>query len=323
MNRLVVSILFLTFRLYSFSASQTDSLILELNKTIDKRSEYIQEKYDHLKQITKQLSARHISDARAFVLTSEIYNQYKSFIYDSAFNYAIRLQHLAKRMNDPLKIARAKLDLGFVLFSSGLFKEAIDTFKTLKIKDLPDSIKVEYYANLARAYYDIAAYELDNFYSPRYDLIGNQTLDSALNLCSSSSLPFLTLSGLKMMKGQNFNAARPYFERVIKNFKLNYSQYAIATSSMAYIYIRNQQTDKAKEMLIKAAIADIKSSIKETVAIRNLAEILYKQGKVKEAYYYIKIARDEANFYNARQRKNQVASIFPIIEEHELATAEK
>lgn len=322
MIRLVVLFLSLTISLYCFSANKTDSLILELNNTIDKRDDYVKEKLDNIKKLTSQLYGHRNTDEKAFTLSNEIYNQYKSFVYDSAFSYAIRLQKIAARINDPVKISRAKLNIGFVLFSSGMFKEAIDTFKSLNVQHLTDTMKIEYYGNFARLYYDIASYDLDKLYSPKYDVIGNKYIDSALNICQPTSFAFLTLSGLKMMKGQDFNSALPYFEHLLKNYKLNYSQYAIATSSLAYIYLRKQNMDKAMQLLVNAAIADIKSSTKETVAIRNLAEILYKQGKVKEALHYIKIAMDEANFYNARHRKNQIASILPMIEEHELTTVE-
>ena len=76
-------------------------------------------------------------------------------------------------------------------------------------------------------------------------------------------------------------------------------------------------------MLAKAAIADIKSSVKETVALRNLSDLIYKKGDVKTAYRYIKLALEDATFYNARHRKIEIASILPIIEGEKLNTVEK
>jgi DNA-binding CsgD family transcriptional regulator len=70
-------------------------------------------------------------------------------------------------------------------------------------------------------------------------------------------------------------------------------------------------------------MADIRSSTKETLAMLNLAEVFYKEGEVKLAYSFVKQAMEDANYYGARHRKVQVASIFPLIEGDELSTVER
>jgi hypothetical protein len=74
--------------------------------------------------------------------------------------------------------------------------------------------------------------------------------------------------------------------------------------------------------MAKAAMADMKASVKEGVALMTLAEFLYHQGDEKRAYLYIKQALEDADFYDAKQRKIQVASILPVIEGERLATVE-
>src|SRR6202012_4470986 len=55
-------------------------------------------------------------------------------------------------------------------------------------------------------------------------------------------------------------------------------------------------------------------STKETAAIFNLAQLLYKKGDVRNASSYIEIAILDAVYYGARQRKVQVSAILPLIE---------
>ncbi len=66
--------------------------------------------------------------------------------------------------------------------------------------------------------------------------------------------------------------------------------------------------------MIVAAIADIRSSTKETFAIFNLADALYKKKDVRHASLCIEAAIGNAEFYGARQRKVQVSSILSLIE---------
>lgn len=52
----------------------------------------------------------------------------------------------------------------------------------------------------------------------------------------------------------------------------------------------------------------------ETVALRNLANELYRKGQLEKANEYINIAMDDAIYYDARHRKFEISKILPIIE---------
>jgi hypothetical protein len=98
---------------------------------------------------------------------------------------------------------------------------------------------------------------------------------------------------------------------------LSWHELAVTASTLSVIYIyndNNDNTDTAISLLVRAAIADIKSSTKETAAMFDLAQILYKKGDVKNAASYIEAAIKDASFYGARQRKVQVSAILPLIE---------
>lgn len=84
-----------------------------------------------------------------------------------------------------------------------------------------------------------------------------------------------------------------------------------------------KKNEEAIYMLAIASIADINSSTKETVAMRNLAHLLNDKGDTERAHRYIKIALADADFYNARHRKKEVGIILPIIEGEQLLKTEK
>ena len=97
---------------------------------------------------------------------------------------------------------------------------------------------------------------------------------------------------------------------------------ALTASTLSDIYIQRNENDSAINLLIQAAIADIRSSTRETSAIFNLAVLLYKKGDVKNAYTCIQRAIADATFYGARQRKVQVSAILPLIEGERVNIAE-
>jgi hypothetical protein len=103
---------------------------------------------------------------------------------------------------------------------------------------------------------------------------------------------------------------------------LSLHQLAVAASTLSVIYIHNNLNDSAIDLLIRAAIADIRSSTKETAAIFGLAQLLYEKGDIKNASSYIEVAIRNASFYGARQRKVQVSAILPLIEGEKISRVE-
>jgi hypothetical protein len=129
-----------------YASSQNDSLLNLLNKTIEKASTYDAEKIRQIDVLRKELhKSGHLSLPERYALCQQLYEQYKVFKYDSAFAYARQLQALARQMNDPARINYAGLKLGFVLLSSGMFKETGDYLATIDVAALPDTARAEYY----------------------------------------------------------------------------------------------------------------------------------------------------------------------------------
>jgi len=304
----------------AFALPDTDSLLHQLNAAIEKRETYLNEKLARIEKFKKE--AELIKETDRYSSYLKIYEEYKSFIYDSAFLYANKLQHIAYELKDPVKIANTKIKLSFVLVSSGLFNEALDTLRTVKPPALPDSIQSDYYYLMARTAYDLADFNRDDFYSVQYSQRGHAYIDSAISLTSVHSSHYYLLRGLKNVRQRNMKEAQHAFEKMIGDYTLSDADFAVAASTLSFIYLYSSQPVKAKDMLLRAATADMRSSTKETLATLNLADMLYKEGDIDNAYKFVKIAMEDANFYGARHRKIQVAAVFPIIEGRQLSLVE-
>jgi len=299
-----------------FSQPAIDSLLEQLDIEIGKREFYAAEK---TQRIIRQKGQLVNASLRArYLICSDLYEEYKSFIYDSAFLYARKLQGIARQLGEPVRLSDAKVKVGFVLVSSGLFNEALDTLHSIRSKDLPDTIKSEFYYIMARACFDLADFNRDDFYRKVYTNRAYAYIDSALQIMPERSVRYLLMKGLRHLHLHEMQEAEDAYERMINEFRLTEPQFAIASSTLSFIYFYSGQPVKAKEMLIRAAIADIRSCTKETLAMLNLADLFFKEGNIEDAYKYIRIAMEDADFYGARQRKTQVGAIFPVIEGREM-----
>jgi hypothetical protein len=302
------------------ATNKTDSLYKALDKAIETRAKYVQLKRVRIDSLTYILhKTSNLQYAVQDEIYNKLYNEYSSFNYDSAFMYSRHLLRNAYASKNNLLISKARIKVGFILLSAGLFKETLDTLDNLSLKTLPDSLRRDYYALLARTYFDMADYANDSYFTKLYNEIGHQKIDSAISLSKINSETFLSLNGLKYLRVADLKQARYFYEKLINNNTLDGHQYAIEASSLGHIYKYDHNPELAVQMLIKAAIADIVASTKETVAIRNLAEIVYLDGDIERAFNYVKLALEDAYFYGARHRKIQISDILPSIEDKQLA----
>lgn len=323
MYQLLLVVFLLTLSLTADCQSSLSLTLGDLNQAIEAAPRYDAEKTRNIRLLQKDLSATPSTDLELlFRRYQPLYEEYKVFNYDSAFFYARKLVDVALRLNDPSRIVYARLKSGFCLLSSGMFKEALDSLNEIDIKGAPDSLKAEYYALMGRYYYDLGDFDNDAYNTPVYTKRGNCYMDSALLLYPAGSFFSTYYKGLRQIKANHRDEAITQLRQLLSRHDLSDHELAIVASTLSDIYIYNNQPDTAIQLLIRAAIADIRSSTRETAAIFNLAQLLYKKGDVKNASSYIEAAIRDASFYGARQRKVQVSAILPLIEGEKISRVE-
>ncbi|WP_369013921.1 DUF6377 domain-containing protein [Flavobacterium anhuiense] len=318
MQRIWMLFFFLGF--FSLTAKETNPYLEELDQALLKKEIYLKQKYRKIESLKKNISKFTLSqnNEELYNCYMSLFDEYKSFKYDSAYYYLDQAKIKAKVLKNPKHLAKSRIKEGFVLLSSGLFKEAIDTLNVVDESQLEIKNKFEYYSIKARAYYDLADYSSDQRFNIHYIQQGNHFLKKALELIGTNTNEYWAAESLKRLKQQDWRGAEFAFSYWINNYNLPPDYYGIATSSLGYIYSERGYTKKAIQYLALAAIADVKNATKETVALRNLANELFKMGYLDKANEYINIAMDDATFYNARHRKIEISSILPIIEKAQL-----
>jgi hypothetical protein len=307
-----------------FAGPKTDSLIAKLNIELDNKLLYNQKKEKQIKSLKNKFNKISKNNLQAqYKICAQIYEEYKSYQFDSAYLYVKKLQNISAVLKDRPKQYDSKIKLGFILLSSGMFKETFDSIKDVNVNYLTDSARIDYYLMLTRAYYDLASYDNDNYYAPAYNKLAGNYIDSAILISKPDSYDRIYLSGYKRLRTKQYEQASADFLSLLNRKNLTKHQYAIVASTLSQLYGLTKQDDKSVDLLIEAAIADIQSYTKETVALFWLSEKLYKKGDVPNAYNYIQHAMADAEFYGARQRIFQISTVLPIIAAEKLNNSEK
>jgi tetratricopeptide (TPR) repeat protein len=307
-----------------FPQSGSDALLAALTRIIDSAQIYDAQKVQRIQNIQSSFAAAKDTAASAqYDYYLDLYEEYKIYKFDTAFLYAKRLEAIAQLMNDPVRTAESKTKLAFILLSAGMYKEAEEVLQQIPIANQPDSVKAAYFLTRGRFYYDLSDYTGDDFFYPGYFQQAGQYLDSALRIFPRASFEHSYYSGLKQIKTGDMDGAYKNLQSLLKRSDLSHHQVALAASTLSFVYFTRNQTDSAISYQAMAAMADIRSSTKETFAVLNLSQVLFSQGNFELASRFIKKAVDDAGFYGARQRKIQLGSILPIIQASEIAAVKK
>ncbi|WP_217605518.1 DUF6377 domain-containing protein [Chitinophaga sp. GbtcB8] len=315
-------ILLLLLPVTAVARSGSDTLMKALNRTIQQADTYDRQKLQRIDRI-KTLYREAKTLPQQYAATLQLYEEYKVYKFDSAFTYASNLENMAAAMNDSIKIAASKNKLAFILLSAGKFKEAFEYLQAVHPAQQTDSIKGEYYLLMGRYYNDLADYNNDNNYTAKYQVIANNYFDSALVYIPANSFESLYYAGLKSLKRDSLDKAFTLFRTLLDRPSLTDHQLAIVSSTLSFIYALHKDRAGAINSQVRAAMADIRSSTKETFATFNLAQLLYEEGDFEQASIYIEKAIDDATFYGARQRKMQVSAMLPIIQGAKISYIER
>jgi hypothetical protein len=299
-----------------------DSLQKVLNRVLENKKQYDANKQQEIAALKQNLKLNAASLTDTYNNYQSLFNAYKSFIHDSAYVYCKKLNACANLLKDNNKINYARVNMGFVLISAGIFKEGLDTLDHVNIKYLTEQERYEYLFLQARSHFDLADFDRIADYYYKYANIGLGYCDSIIHQNKPYSYQYLSALGLKLLRTEKYQAAIEPYEQLLK-IKQTYQDSAINYSCLSFLYFRVGKPQLGLALAIKSAIVDNMHSTKESVALTNLASQVFSDGDVETAFSYINSAIADANFYGARHREAQISSIMPIIERQQISGIEK
>ena len=289
---------------------KSDSLLQVLKSELGKSSLYDQAKEKRINQLHIQLSNTDTTNFQArFDLYSKIFEEYHSFKFDSAFVYVRRMIDLSAQFHKTADLIHSKMLLGTILLNSGFYKEAFDVTGEIDSNGLSDTLKTDYLVLRARLNAGIAEYNNDAYFSEQYyrqsavDFKNAEMVTPANAFEQTINLAFIPDSVKQKKLTPEF-----FFNTIIRR-SLTHHGIAMVATRISYAYTGYDRI----MFLALAAISDIRSSTKETLAIFLLGQELYKLDQTNDAYILMQEASRNARFYGTRNRAVQIETMLPLI----------
>jgi hypothetical protein len=242
-------------------------------------------------------------------LYSRISDEYHSFKFDSAYTYVKKMIDLSVKFKKKKNLIQSEILLGITLLNSGFYKEAFDVTEKIDTSGLTNALKTDYLVLYARLNAGIGEYDNDAHFSRIYykqsaDDFKNAEISTPPNEFEKTiNLAFLPDS----MKNNKLTPL--FFYNLIMKRRMPEHSVAMVATRISYAY-----TGQDKILFLAlAAINDIRSSTKETLAVFLLGQELFKMNSTADAYIFMQEAAKNAKFYGARNRAVQIESILPLV----------
>lgn len=298
---------------FSFAENKLDSLLNELDETIEQEIIYTEIKEKKIYDIKQELLKTDNTEKK-YQLYKQMFLEYEAYICDSAYYYSLQCLSLAEQQNDVYWINESKLQISNTLTISGMYPESVELLKSINKNLLNDEQFVNLYTNFYHVYNEWGEYA-EYSYSKKYKSLAKEYQDSILNMVKPESFEYIMEYSWVYIQKEEYDKAKKMLIAYLPKLDHDTRSYAMLTSVTAILYWYLDEIDLHKEFLAISAISDIKAAVKENTSLRSLANVLYNEGgQLERANLYIKKSLDDANFYNARLRSIQISKVYPLIE---------
>lgn len=310
MKRLIIIFVVMLAGTFSIQAQELRTLLLELDKCVEKKETYRAERHERIDSLRQQVET--VQGAQLLEVYEAMYQTYSHFQTDSALFYLDKMNQLTELQEDPQKRTWVALNMAEQLAIMGAYSDAEDKVKKLNTTDMNQEERTRYY-HVCRTIYGWMADYMSSTPSLSKELRHKTDLyrDSIISTDTDPLSRDIVRADHLLANGKR-DEAKQLIENYLPHAEKEQKCYVHYILSEIY----RQQNNSTEQMrhLALVAIEDLKRGVTEYAALPLLATKLKEQGEVERAYNYLFCSMEDANFCNAKLRTMEISEVFPIIE---------
>ncbi len=297
---ILIAICFSTFH----AQADNKKLYQQLDSVITHRAEYYALKDKELQNM--KLGATYVTDAEGKLrLYEKLVYGYTPYIYDSAMVYVQKGTHLALQTNHSDYYNRFQMLKARLYVFRGFYIEAKNCLEQLNIP--PSDIYQNYLYNCAQCtlYFSLNAYSGNTEFSEHYKKLFNEYLKKALYYSPKKNAQYYFLKGVQLQyENGSIHDISICFNKAMSQTKPNSSLYAMSAHALSKAYCKHGQFELQERYLLIAAMSDVMSSTNESLALQDVALLLFKnKNDLDKAQQYINLSLKNANVLDSRLRR--------------------
>ena len=311
-----ILILTITICLSIINARADNNKLYErLDSVIAHSADYDVIKEKRLKDI--KLGAKFVTAATDKLrIYEQLANEYSLYVYDSAMVYVQRGISLAKQTGNSDYCNRFLITKASLLIERGFYIEAKENLDKIEISQSDPKQNFLLYCAQSSLYYNLNAHCQKMEFSKHYNELFKEYISKALYYCPKNSAMYYYMKGINLFySGKSINEISASLNKAMQMFGPENRMYGRAACVLSKAYGNNKLWEQQRRYLLLAAISDVMSSNNESLALQDVALLLYKnKNDLDKARKYINQTLKDAHEYNSRlQRVELYANLHVIL----------
>ena len=294
--------------------AHNNNLYKRLDSVIANSAVYDSIKEKRLKDI--QLGAKYVTNpADKLRIYEKLVNEYSPYVYDSAMVYVQRGINLAKQTGNSDYCNRFLIAKAGLLIERGFYVEAKESLARIEISQSDPKQNFLYNCAQSSLYYNLNAYCQKMEFSQHYNELFKEYIGKALYYCPKNSAMYYYMKGINLFfSGRSINEISASLNKAMQMFGPENRMYGRAAYALSKAYGNNKLWEQQRRYLLLAAISDVMSSNNESLALQDVALLLYKnKNDLDKARKYINQTLKDAHEYNSRLRSVELYANLHVI----------
>ena len=308
-------ILTITISLSLINARADNNKLYErLDSVIAHSADYDVIKEKRLKDI--KLGAKFVTAATDKLrIYEQLANEYSPYVYDSAMVYVQRGISLAKQTGNSDYCNRFLITKTSLLIERGFYIEAKENLDKIEISQSDPKQNFLFYCAQSSLYYNLNAYCQKMEFSKHYNELFKEYIGKALYYCPKNSALYYYMKGLNLFfSGRSINEISASLNKAMQMIGPENRMYGRAAYALSKAYGKNKQLEQQERYLLLAAISDVMSANNESLALQDVALLLYKnKNDLDKARKYINQTLKDAHAYNSRLQQVELYTNLHVI----------
>ena len=308
-------ILTITISLSLINARADNNKLYErLDSVIAHSADYDVIKEKRLKDI--KLGAKFVIAATDKLrIYEQLANEYSPYVYDSAMVYVQRGISLAKQTGNSDYCNRFLITKASLLIERGFYIEAKENLDKIEISQSDPKQNFLFYCAQSSLYYNLNAYCQKMEFSKHYNELFKKYIGKALYYCPKNSALYYYMKGLNLFfSGRSINEISASLNKAMQMIGPENRMYGRAAYALSKAYGNNKLWEQQRRYLLLAAISDVMSANNESLALQDVALLLYKnKNDLDKARKYINQTLKDAHAYNSRLQQVELYTNLHVI----------
>ena len=285
-----------------------------LDSVIAHSADYDVIKEKRLKDI--KLGAKFVTNpADKLRIYEQLANEYSPYVYDSAMVYVQRGISLAKQTGNSDYCNRFLITKASLLIERGFYIEAKESLDKIEISQSDPKQNFLFYCAQSSLYYNLNACCQNMEFSQHYNELFKEYIGKALYYCPKNSAMYYYMKGINLFfSGRSINEISTSLNKAMQMFGPENRMYGRAAYALSKAYGNNKLWEQQRRYLLLAAISDVMSANNESLALQDVALLLYKnKNDLDKARKYINQTLKDAHAYNSRLQRVELYTNLHVI----------